>query len=146
MLEINLIYAEQLDNDFLKKIAKNLISEDIELDRFLRIELCDSKYAVINLIKICEYIGYPRNECGISFLFGCLQDANWPFFDEALSALEKLPRQLLLNRLEKILEQAYQEKDFMWISGLKILSDRIEITKEEFVNKSTYDLFSYRDF
>ena len=113
MIEIKLIYKEQLDNDSLKKIAEKIVSEDIELDQLLRIELCDSKYAVKNLIKICEYIGFPRNEDGIGFLFECLQDANWPFLDEAMSAIEKLPRKLVVNRVEKKLEQAYQEEDFI---------------------------------
>lgn len=111
---------------------------------YLKFELFRTKFAMVNAIRISKRMGYPANYEMLDTLFEGLQDANWPFFGELVEMLiSSYPRNILVNAIDATLIKADNDEDYMWVSGLYILSNRIQVKVDELKN---YRLFDKRDF
>lgn len=110
----------------------------------LKFELFRTKFAMVNAIRISMCMGYPANYEMLDTLFEGLQDANWPFFGELVEMLiSSYPRNILVNAIDATLIKADNDEDYLWISGLYILGNRIQVKVDELKN---YRLFDKRDF
>ena len=80
---------------------------------------------VMNGVKLAKVLGYPLNEEAAEFLFTCISDIQKPYFEEAVSALETFPREILIPLIEKYVSAAHEEGDVVFGAGLLYLSKRI---------------------
>lgn len=116
-----------------------------DVSKYISFELCKAKFAVKNLIKIVDSLGYPRNAGSLNFLFECLQDANWPFFKDAVECLKNnYPKQVLIENIEAKLAEA-NEEDYMWVSGIYYMANASGIDINLF-NLQSQRILEKRDF
>jgi len=113
----NIYNNEYICHEDLKYLAA-LFSEEIDLSTYLRFEKFSSKFCWKNYILIIDNMEYPQKLKGLPYLFELLQDNNWPVFNETIDALMRFDIEYLIPNIEKYLNQAFEEKDEMWISGI----------------------------
>lgn len=90
--------------------------------------------------EIIEKIGYPQNSKAIPKLIELFQDFNWPGAQEALNSLLKLEISTLIPYIEDALYKACEEKDYIWIYGIKKLIICKDIKYEDFNRKAAFKI------
>ena len=139
----NDIYIYELDENAIKAYS-DLFIKDGSAEKYLDFNLFQNKFAMKNIARISRHMGYPNNENILGILLRGLQDANWPFFEEFIDTLVvAYPRNILINTIDETLLIADEDEDYMWVSGLFILSERLKVNKSELKNISIFDK---RDF
>lgn len=98
-------------------------------------------------VLILNKIGYPRNKRALPKLIWLLKDINWPGSKESIEVLKKFDRTELAVAIIDALKMAYNESDYMWIGGLKMLIDKLQLHDEILVQYPCLDyVLSYSDF
>lgn len=95
-----------------------------------------------NAAKVLGKIGYPRVKLIIPELLEWLKDMNWPGSWTIMELLEGIDRDELLPHIESALIKATKEDDDIWISAIKELVERTELTELDF---SSHDIFRLLD-
>lgn len=124
--EYDIYNNANLKEENLEKIA-NILAENkrIDLEKYLNLKACSNKFCWNNFISVIEKLPYEDKFRGIPILFELLQDANWPVFQHAVSALEQFGKETLTPYIEKYMQQAHAEKDDMWIENIQLLADKM---------------------
>ena len=100
----------------------------------------------INYCIVVEEVGSPKNVTAIPALLILLKDTNWPGSMEALSLLLKFRKEDLVPSVEKAIRAAFDEKDFIWLAGIKILVEKFGLTEDEFAESSICNLLDFADY
>ena len=138
----NDIYLQQLDEQAVLFYSRVFIEEDVAV-KYLNTNLFKNKFAMSNIARIAQKMKYPNNNKIMDVLLCGLKDANWPFFDEFIDTLAtSFPRNILIKAIDDTLTKADEEEDYMWISGIYILSVKIGANNE--LQNSM--IFDKRDF
>jgi len=95
---------------------------------------------------IISFIGFPNIKGLFPEILEWLQDLNWPGVYEIIETLKKADKEFILPHIENTLEQAIAEKDEMWIGGIKILVELMNISKNDFPNKEIYEMLELSDY
>ena len=140
------IYAnKEIKNSDMKIILSELAKEN-DLLKFFKLKKCKNKICWKNFIEIIKGLEISQQEQLIPFLFECLQDPNWPIFEQAISELKKIGRDKITKYVELYLKKAYKEEDYMWIGGIKCLVENIGIKQSDFIDRDLFRLLEYSDF
>lgn len=99
-----------------------------------------------NFVYIIKKIDYPNNERLLSILFELLQDINWPGAQESVEYLSTLNTDVLFPLLKEYIRTAYNNKDTMWLGGLKLLTDKVYGDEHNFPDKTVYTMLYDADF
>ena len=136
-------FPENIQQEAIDNIVNLCIKENINLyDFFMETD----KSSWLNYCKVVEVIGNPKNVTAIPALLILLQDTNWPGSMEALSLLMKAKKEDLIPCVEKAILTAFDEKDFIWLIGIKTLADNLGLKESEFVERSTFQLLDFADY
>ncbi len=146
MDQYNIYNHDDLDIVRINELAEEFSAENIDLQDYFSLLKFSTKFCWINIVKIINEMKYPQKMKGIPYLFKFLQDANWPVFQSVVEALKLFNRSEIVPFVEKYLNQAYFEDDEMWIAGIYIVAQELNIQPQDFQNENIYDLFQYRDF
>lgn len=141
------IYSNpHVEQDKLKVIA-NIFSkcDYLEILDYCKLAKCTSKQCWNNYVSIIDYMAYPQKLKGIPILFEFLKDINWPIFEKVIKVLESYPRKDILPAVEYYVVKAHEEDDDMWISGILILAQRLNIQSSDFKTKEKYNYFQFND-
>ena len=127
--EYNIYNNPKISDEKIEKIAK-VISEDkgIDLNEYFDLLKCSSKFCWLNYLNILEKLPEEDKIRGLPMLFELLQDSNWPTFSKTLEVFEKMDKNIIEIYLKKYLKQAYDEDDEMWISNIKLLAKKLNIS------------------
>lgn len=139
---------QELDFKLPMAVQQNAINYLLKIeDKYLNL-LFDTKLKCTweNSVKIIDKIGFPRNRVLLPKLIWILQDINWPGALMAVEILISIEKRTLVPLVEKAIIQAYENDDYMWIGGLKMVVEKKPILKEDFNNSNTYELLKYSDF
>lgn len=99
-----------------------------------------------NAVLVIDKIGVPKNEFFTPELLWLLQDVNWPGSMHAIDVLLKQNKDVVIPKLEQIIKEAYQQEDYMWLGGLKMLVKKGNYNKINFVDGNTFSLLEFSDF
>lgn len=99
-----------------------------------------------NAVFVIDKIGVPKNEFFIPELLWLLQDVNWPGSTHAIDVLLKQNTDIVIPQLEKKIKEAYQQGDYMWLGGLKLLVEKGNYNELNFVDENTLSLLEFSDF
>lgn len=99
-----------------------------------------------NIVLVIDKIGVPKNEFFIPELLWLLQDVNWPGSMHAIDVLLKQNKDIVIPQLEQRIKEAYQQEDYMWLGGLKMLIEKGNYNKMNFVDENTLSLLEFSDF
>lgn len=149
-----------MDNTKINQLIKSLsweLPEDIQLNAIqgltkIEPEKCDLlinpmlKNTWQNATLVIEKIGYPRNKKAIPSLLWLFKDLNWPGVDKAFTILAQVDKRDLIPLVEVAIENAFAEKDYMWLGGIKCFLEKAEISEELFNNNNIFKLLMYSDF
>lgn len=129
------------------KVIATIFSEReyLELLDYCKLAKCTSKQCWNNYVSIIDYMKYPQKLNGIPILFEFLKDINWPIFEKAIKVLESYPRKDILPAVEYYVVKAHEEEDDMWISGILLLVQQLNIQPSELKNQEQYDYFQFND-
>lgn len=134
--DYNIYQNENINDEKLEEIAKWFSKNDnVELLEYLSLVKCVSKFCWRNFILIIEKMEEPQKSKGLPLLFELLQDANWPVFDLSITTLMSFGREKVVPYLEEYLVQAYEDEDEMWIFGIQMLVQKMNIEPKDFNNK-----------
>jgi hypothetical protein len=89
--------------------------------------------------EVLKRIGFPKLNPYVPTLLEWFQDPNWPGWEKILSVLKESERGTLIPALESALGKAIQDKDEMWVDGLRNVLLKCEIRREEFRSKELFD-------
>lgn len=92
-----------------------------------------------NGVSILKKIGYPKNKKALPKLARLLQDRNWPGSLEAIEIFKSLDKKISTPYIEKECEEALQCNDVDWLEHLYFACSSLDLTKEDFFNKNTYE-------
>ena len=114
--------------------------------KYFSFETCKTKFEVKELIKKIDAVEYPENADIIDFLFECLQDINWPFFEDAVECIKNnYPTEFVLEAVERKLAEAEEDKDYMWIGGIYYLLKAMDISTDR-LSEQACSILEHRDF
>ncbi|MBQ7011413.1 MAG: hypothetical protein IJN63_06870 [Clostridia bacterium] len=99
-----------------------------------------------NAVKVIELIGYPKNAALLHNIIWLLQDVNWPGALHGIEILAALDKRVVIPLIEEALFEADEKDDSMWIGGLKMLSNRLKLTCEDFSDAELWAVFTKADF
>lgn len=99
-----------------------------------------------NIVLVIERIGVPKNEFFIPELLWLLQDVNWPGSMHAIDVLLKQNKDVVIPKLEQTIKEAYQQEDYMWLGGLKLLVEKGNYNEMKFIDENTLSLLEFSDF
>lgn len=99
-----------------------------------------------NVVIVIEKIGIPKNEFFIPELLWLLQDVNWPGSMHAIDVLLKQSKDIVIPKLEQTIKEAYQQEDYMWLGGLKLLVEKGNYDSVNFADENTLPLLEFSDF
>ena len=121
-----------------------LLKADID-DTSLFIQ-SDMKYTWYNAVKLLSEIGYPKNKAALPRLIWLLSDVNWPGALEAIEILKNIDQAELIPLIRQALEAANDEKDTMWIGGIKQLIVEAKLQEILFSDESVSFILELADF
>ena len=132
-----------LTDDEIDYIVQSIRRKEIKsTDGWFVISSYKDEMCICNGVKLLNRLGYPDNAMGDLFLFNCIRDIQKPYFEEAIEALKKFPRDLLIEMLETRVAVAHQEGDVLWGAGLIYLAKQIDYeisiareSREEFLGQ-----------
>ena len=99
-----------------------------------------------NVVVVIEKIGCPKNEFFIPKLLWLLQDVNWPGSMHAIDILLKQNKDVVIPKLEQTIKEAYQQEDYMWLGGLKLLVEKGNYNEMNYIDENTLSLLEFSDF
>lgn len=132
-------------------------SETLQLKAIARLEQIDEdsvsllihpfkKSTWSNAVTVIQNIGFPKNRYAIPGLIGLLQDVNWPGAWEGINVLSAMDTNSVIPHIEKALIAAADEKDYMWMGGIKRLVDRLELEAADFNDPGVFALLKLADW
>ena len=147
---------EQLIKDLVLKLSWKCSSDD-QYKAISELSVMEEKYFCLlfnknlkdtwgNAVLVIDKIGVPKNKFFIPELFWLLQDINWPGSLHAIDILMKQNKDIIIPQLEQAIKDAYQQEDYMWLGGLKILVEKGNYNKFDFSDKTTLSLLEFSDF
>lgn len=92
-------------------------------------------YAAITLKKI----GYPKYKKILPGLLEWLQDINWPGTLTITESLAEIDEKILIPYIEEAVSKAIEDNDPVWLFGITFLTERLNISRDDFNNKELYD-------
>ena len=98
-----------------------------------------------NYITVVSKINFPDNLPLLPLILELLQDINWPGAIEAIDLISAICSPEVLGLVEKTILKAYQQKDFMWLGGLRILNQKL-ISNGHIISPSASNLLEFADF
>ncbi len=117
-------------------LAKKLEKEkSIDLNEFLDMRKCATKFCWSNFLSIIKKFSYNERFRGMGILFSFLQDANWPVYDDTVDFLCSFNKEDILPYVMFYLKEAQKEEDEMWIENIHYLMDKLGIEFSEFTTK-----------
>lgn len=99
-----------------------------------------------NVVCVIEKIGFPKNEFFVPELLWLLQDVNWPGSMHAIDILLKQNKDVVIPKLEQTIKEAYQQEDYMWLGGLKLLVEKGNYNEMNYIDENTLSLLEFSDF
>ena len=99
-----------------------------------------------NIVIVIEKIGFPKNEYFIPELLWLLQDVNWPGSMHSIDILLKQNKDVVIPKLEQTINEAYQQEDYMWLGGLKLLVEKGNYNEMNYIDENTLSLLEFSDF
>ena len=99
-----------------------------------------------NVVFVIEKIGFPKNEFFVPELLWLLQDVNWPGSMHAIDILLKQNKDVVIPKLEQTIKEVYQQEDYMWLGGLKLLVEKGNYNEMNFIDENTLSLLEFSDF
>ncbi|WP_203363690.1 hypothetical protein [Bacillus sp. REN10] len=99
-----------------------------------------------NAVKVISLLGYPKNEKALPSLLALFQDINWPGVEGAFEVLKQIKKETVVLYLEGSLKQAKNEKDFIWIAGLKDVVEGLNISSTDFNDSRVYDILDLAEW
>lgn len=143
--EYDIYNNTNMDRNKLCELAECFSEEGVDLSEYFYLTKFASKFCWANPIYIISKMKYPYKLKGLPWLFMLLQDVNWPIFNQAVEVLQSFEKKDILPCIEEYLCQAYSEDDGMWISGIQVLVEAMNIEQSEFRDKEIFKLFKYGD-
>lgn len=143
----NIYSNEKMRTEDIKFLAKKFCEiKKEDLKNYLSMDRAFSKMCWMNYVYIIKEMPYSKKIEEIDILFEFLKDMNWPVAKESMNVIADLKKKDIIFSIEKFLICAYEEKDYMWISGIYVLSKQVGLSKDDFINKDIFKIFQYRDF
>ncbi len=99
-----------------------------------------------NAVFVIDKIGVPKNEFFIPELLWLLQDVNWPGSMHSIDILLKQNKDVVIPKLEQTIKEAYQQEDYMWLGGLKLLVEKGNYNEMNYIDENTLSLLEFSDF
>lgn len=130
--------------DTQKNAIKNLLN--IPINYISLLIQADKKSTWPNAVLVMEEIGFPKNIGAISGLLFLMQDVNWSGVEEAFRVLKKMDKQVIIPHLEDAIIRASNEEDYMWIGGINMVVELLNITRIDFSKKELFELLKLADF
>ncbi|MTK06704.1 MAG: DUF5071 domain-containing protein [Hungatella sp.] len=146
MNEYNIYLNANISSERLNELANYLSEENIDLPNYFSLTKFANKFCWNNIILIIKEMEYPQKLRCLSYLFEFLKDINWPVFHEAVSVLVSFNKNDIITYMEKCLQQAYIEEDGMWISGIYMVAQDMDIQPSDFKDDKTFGFFEHGDF
>lgn len=75
-----------------------------------------------------------------------LQDVNWPGAFTVIETLQSLGKDCILPYLEETLIRAKKEEDYMWIGGINMLIEELQLSENDFSSSDIFDILKLSDF
>jgi len=132
-----------------QKIQDNAIEKLIDIDEkelYLLVRPSKDKSCWENAAKVLEKIGYPKNKSILAELLIWLQDMNWPGAVIVFDILIAANKEDLIPYIENALKKANEERDYIWITSLKELINRKNISITDFCNEDIYKLIDLAEW
>ena len=144
--EYNIYLYTNIKSEKLSELAKYLSEDNIDLSNYFSLTKFSTKFCWNNIVFIIKEMEYPHRLRGLPYLFALLKDINWPVFQEAEAVIISFNKKDIIPFMEECLHQAYLQKDGMWISGINIVAQGMDIQPSDFKNEETFGLFQRGDF
>lgn len=90
----------------------------------------DLKCTWENAVSVLKKMGYPRNKKALPKLIWLLQDINWPGSMQAVEIIKGFDKSEIIIPVINAVKEACKEKDYMWIGGLKMIIESIDVYDE----------------
>ncbi|WP_170313621.1 DUF5071 domain-containing protein [Lacrimispora amygdalina] len=146
MEEYNIYLYTNLSLDRLTELAKYFSEENIDLSNYFTLTKFSTKFCWNNIVLIIKKMEYPQKLRGLPYLFEFLKDINWPVFQESVSVIISFDKKDIISFMEECLHQAYLQEDGMWISGIYMVAQDMDIQASDFKDEKTFGLFQHGDF
>ncbi|NNJ28507.1 hypothetical protein [Lacrimispora defluvii] len=143
--EYDIYNNESINPDKLCQLGKCFSKENIDILKYFSYNKFSTKFCWLNPILIIYEMRYPQKLKCLSWLFGLLQDVNWPVYQEVIHALMSFDKRDVVSVMEKCLQEAKSHGDVMWISGMYMAAQELIIGSCDFQNKEIYQIFYTRD-
>lgn len=143
--EYDIYNNESINPDKLCQLAESFSEENIDILEYFSYTKFSTKFCWLNPILIINEMKYPQKLKCLPWLFGMLKDINWPVYQEAVHALISFDKREVVSIMEKYLQEAYAERDEMWIFGMYLAAQELMIEPRDFQKKETCELFNSRD-
>ena len=92
-----------------------------------------SKNTWVNIVKIIETVGYPKNNKALPSLILLLQDLNWPGANEGMGILKNIEHEVLVPMIETAIESASMSCDYMWLAGIKLNHNPLQLSLSKII-------------
>lgn len=120
---LNSLHSRTLTDKEIDIISKAIQDKKIKhIDGWFVLEDYKDDMCVGNGARLLSALGPIENEEALNFLFDCTRDIQKPYFTEAVNALLKYPRHVLIKEIEKRVAIAHETGDVLWGAGLIYLS------------------------
>lgn len=123
---LNSLHTRTLTDQEIDIICKAVQDKRIKsIEGWFNISDFKDDMCVGNGARLLSKLDPREDEESITFLFDCTRDIQKPYFTEAVNALMKYPRDVLVKEIEKRVAIAHETGDVLWGAGLIYLSGQI---------------------
>ena len=143
--EYDIYNNESIKPDRLHQLAECFSEKNIDILEYFSYNKFFTKFCWLNAILIINKMEYPQKLKCLPWLFGLLQDVNWPINQDVIQALMFFDKREVVYVMEKCLQEAKSHGDVMWISGMYLAAQELIIGSWDFQNKDIYQIFHTRD-
>lgn len=145
LYEYDIYNNESINPDKLRQLAECFSKENIDILEYFSYNKFSTKFCWLNAILIINKMEYPQKLKCLPWLFGLLQDVNWPVYQDVIHALMSFDKRDVVSVMENCLQEAKSDGDEMWISGMYLAAQDLIIGSCDFQNKEIYQIFYTRD-
>ena len=132
-----------------QEIQNNAIEKLINIDQnelYLLVRPSEDKTCWENAAKVLKKLDYFRIKVILADLLMWLQDMNWPGASTVFDILISVDKEELIPYIEDALKKANEELDYMWITSLKELINKKNISATDFSNEDIYKLIDLAEW
>lgn len=141
-------YIDNLSWDETDEVQLQAMSKlkQIDEDSVSLLIQCLKKPTWGNAVKVIKDIGFPKNKSAIPKIIWLLKDVNWPGAWEGIDVLKEMDIGTIILHIENALIMAEEEKDYMWIAGIQILVEQLQLSSDNFSRIEVFELLKLADW